>query len=306
MSKRHPPAAAITIQDVVGALPWAPLCSTRDRDWAGVTMDVYGSLPGYSLRMPAYDHHLICYCPGGGARLIQTRDGKAHAGLFSTGMSLMMPAGHDSAWEGDAAASARLRIPTALVATAAEQLGRRAAPFEIRNVFEMRDTVIGHIALTLMGELDRPPHPAQRLIADALSCALAAHLLRSHNAFDPAPAAGTASLSAVELARLTDYIEDNLDRRIGLAELADLVGVSRFHLTRLFKRATGVTVGAYVERCRIHRAQALIADGALSLAQVALVAGFADQSHFTRRFQRQVGCTPGAYARERGHLRRAR
>jgi len=113
-------------------------------------------------------------------------------------------------------------------------------------------------------------------------------------------------LGTKELARLSAYIEDNIEHPIGLAELADLVSVSRFHFARLFKRSTGTTAIAYVERCRIRRAQELIMETDFPLAQVALMAGFSDQSHFTRRFRRHVGCTPALFARDQGRRRAAR
>ncbi len=105
------------------------------------------------------------------------------------------------------------------------------------------------------------------------------------------------SLGRSELARLTEFIEDQYRPNHRLAELAAIVNVSRFHFTRLFKRSTGMTAISYVEQCRIRRAQSLILETDLPLAEVALLTGFADQSHFTRRFHRRIGCTPAAFAR---------
>ncbi len=272
-----------------------------------MTLDVHGHVQNYSVRTPARDHHLICYCTSGSARLVQGRDGVVHESVISAGMSILMPAGLASTWEGGAAASARLRVPTALVASAAEQVGRCASHrFEIRNVFEMRDVMIAHIALILMAELSRPAHPAQLLIAETMSCVLATHMLRSYNAFELPESYANPPLGRVELARITEFIEDHIDGPIGLAELAAIVNVSRFHFARLFKLSTGTTAISFVEQSRIRRAQALIVESDIPLAEVALMTGFADQSHFTRRFQRHVGCTPAVYARERGRRRSAR
>jgi AraC family transcriptional regulator len=170
-------------------------------------------------------------------------------------------------------------------------------------VFETRDPVIAHMAQILIDELDRKPHPAQTLVVDHVSYALAAHLLRSYNAFEPVVPEALPALSRVEMARLTQYIEDNLDGPIGLVELSGIVNVSRFHFTRLFKRSTGMTAISFVELCRIRRAQSLILETAMPLSHIALMTGFADQSHFTRRFHRHVGCTPAAFAREHGRRR---
>ncbi len=297
----------VSIQDILGTLPDAPVATTRERTWRGVTIDIHARQPGYAIRSPAHDHHLLCYCASGGGRLVQARDGVVHDSVISAGMSLLMPAGFDSTWQGDAAASARIRIPTALVDAAAEQIGHRSATrFEIRNIFEVRDATLERIAQVFMAELDRPPHDAQLLIADTMASALAGHLLRSYNAFE-LPECGTLPvLERADLARLTAYVEANLDKSIGLVELASLVNVSRFHFTRLFKRSTGMTAIGFVEQCRIRRAKALIAESHMPLADIAFMTGFADQSHFTRRFHRHVGCTPAAFARETGRRRPGR
>lgn len=294
----------VTIDEIVHVLSHRPTATTREREWSGVTVDMYAPLPNVSERYPALDHHLICYCPTGSARLVQGRDGTVHESLVTAGVSMLMPAGYDSLWEGSASATARLRISTALIESAAEQIGRRSmSRIEIRNVFETKDPIIEHIAQILIGELDRKAHPAQTLIVDQMSFALAAHLLRSYNVFEPVVPQVLPALSRVEVARIIAYVEENLDRPIGLIELAGIVNVSRFHFTRLFKQSTGMTAIGFVEQCRIRRAQSLILETAIPLSAIALMTGFADQSHFTRRFHRHVGCTPAAFAREHGRRR---
>lgn len=293
--------ARTSIGAVLAHLPDAPIATSRNRGWSGVTLDLHAFAPQYLVAAPARDHHLVCYCPSGRGRLIQRRAGTTNESVISTGMSILMPAGYDSVWEGDAAISARLRVPSELVLRAAEEIGVRAQrSVEILNVFQMHDPTIENIGKLLLSELDRPSHPAQSLIVEAASHALAAHLLRSYNAFDAPPAQGAHALGARTLASVISYIEDHLAGPIGLAELASIAQVSRFHFTRLFKRSTGLTPMTYLERSRIHQAQELLRDAELPLSEIALVVGFADQSHFTRRFHRHVGCTPAAFAREYG------
>lgn len=308
MTESHIEAPArrklVSIEEIFTVLSHRPTATTRERGWSGVTVDLYQPLVNCSEHYPALDHHLICYCPSGHARLIQGRDGVVHEGIISTGVSLLMPAGYDSTWEGNAAASARLRVPTALIASAGEQIGRRSTSrVELRNVFETRDPFIESVAQILLSELARDPHPVQALIVDQVSCALAAHLLRGFNAFDPVETHELPALSRTELARLHAFIEDNIDATITLAALAAIVNVSRFHFARLFKQSTGMTAIHFVEQCRIRRAQALIAETDFPFADIALMTGFSDQSHFTRRFHRHVGCTPAAYARDQGRRR---
>jgi AraC family transcriptional regulator len=297
----------ISIEQILRARPQLPKATTRDRGWSGVTVDLHNPYFDCCESYAALDHHLICYCPSGRSRLVQCRGGEVHEGVISASMSYLMPAGYDSKWEGDSGLSARLWIPVSLVTAAAEQVGALSpSKVEIRNVFQVRDPMVERLALTLLSEMNLQPHPAQALIADAISTALAVHILRRYNAFEADKLFREPSLSRQKLAQLTAYVEENLDRTISLAELAAVADVSRFHFTRVFKQSTGTTAISFVERCRIERAQTLIAETDLPLVEIALAAGFADQSHFTRRFHRHVGCTPGVYASERGRRRSSR
>ncbi len=297
----------ISIANALDVLSHRPKATSRTRAWSGLTLDLHRPLLDCSVRYAAFDHHLICYCPSGRGRLVQGRGGTIHESIISSGTTLLMPAGYESTWEGDAPASARLRIPTSLIDAAAAQIGSRAtSTFEIRNVFSTRDSTIERLALILLSELDRPPHPAQALIADQISCALAGHMLRSYNVFSAIEAIDGPALARTDLVRLTAFIEDNIDRPIGLEELSQIVKVSRFHFSRLFKRSTGMTPVRFVEQSRISRAKSLILETDIALAEIALMTGFADQSHFTRRFQRYVGLTPAAFAREQGRRRKVR
>lgn len=300
-------AQPISIEDVPHILPYQSVSTSRGLGWDGITVDVYRPLASCSDSYRALNHHLVCYSPSGHARLVQARCGTVHEGSQSAGTTLLMPAGLDATWEGDMTATARLRVRPEHLLSAAEQIGRHAiSQVELRNVFQERDAMIEKIALMFTAELERPRHPAQRLLADALSSALAAHLLHCYNAFEAVEAVQPPPLGRIELAKLTEYIEDNIDHSIGLAELAAIVNVSRFHFSRLFKRSTGETAIAFVEQCRIRRAQALLAETEAPLAEVALMTGFADQSHFTRRFHLMVGCTPARFARDQGMRRSTR
>ena len=84
--------------------------------------------------------------------------------------------------------------------------------------------------------------------------------------------------------------------------LAEEAGVHPIHLARVFRRKFGESVAAYARRLRVQRACRLLSEPGRGLAEVALEAGFADQSHLTRDFRRVTGTTP---ARLRAHLSRS-
>jgi AraC-like DNA-binding protein len=98
---------------------------------------------------------------------------------------------------------------------------------------------------------------------------------------------------AVGLAR--EYLEDNRTKKVSLEELASLVHLSPYHLTRVFKEEVGLPPHAYQTQARLRRAKDLLLRG-WPVSRVAHETGFFDQSHFARHFKRLVGVPPGEYA----------
>jgi AraC family transcriptional regulator len=94
-----------------------------------------------------------------------------------------------------------------------------------------------------------------------------------------------------------DQIHDDLAARPSLTGLAESVGVHPVTLARAFRRAFGCSVGEYVRSLRIERATRQLADTDLPLAEIALAAGFSDQSHFSNVFRRHNGLSPFRFRR---------
>ena len=99
---------------------------------------------------------------------------------------------------------------------------------------------------------------------------------------------------AVEVARAR--ILHSHRRMTSMTELAGITGMSRFHLSRIFRDATGLPPYQYFEQVRIARAKVMLRQG-YSLSEVAMGLGFSDQSHFHRQFRDVGATTPGRYAR---------
>jgi AraC family transcriptional regulator len=102
-------------------------------------------------------------------------------------------------------------------------------------------------------------------------------------------------LTRLRLKRALDYIQANLGSEIHLEDLARAVGLSPFHFAKLFKLSTGSTPHQYVLQRRLERATELLRSAELSLSEVALECGFADQSHFANVFRRFMGVTPSQF-----------
>lgn len=86
-----------------------------------------------------------------------------------------------------------------------------------------------------------------------------------------------------------------------LQELAEIVGLSRFHLARLFRRETGSSIHGELLAIRLRIAHERVVAGDSDLAALALDVGFCNHSHFTKSFRRYFGVAPSKVRRTLGH-----
>ncbi|WP_417663406.1 helix-turn-helix domain-containing protein [Pseudomonas sp.] len=95
--------------------------------------------------------------------------------------------------------------------------------------------------------------------------------------------------------KVAEYIEQRINYSIHVGELASIAAQSHFHFTRTFKARTGQSPHAYIVGHRLRRAEYMLAESNLSLAQISQECGFSSQSHFSTAFKQHVGITPGQY-----------
>ena len=88
-------------------------------------------------------------------------------------------------------------------------------------------------------------------------------------------------------------IENRFPEPLTLAGLSETAGVHPVHLARRYRAEFGMSIGDHVRALRISYARQMLRDRSIPLADVALQAGFSDQSHFTRVFKKSTGLTPG-------------
>lgn len=98
-----------------------------------------------------------------------------------------------------------------------------------------------------------------------------------------------------ELQRVIAHLEHRYREEISVAELAEVAGLSVPQFNRRFRQQLRLSPMQYVESLRVQEAQRRLATSEEPLADIALAAGFCDQSHFTKRFRKAVGMTPLAY-----------
>jgi AraC family transcriptional regulator len=166
------------------------------------------------------------------------------------------------------------------------RLGDHAGILEERASF--RDGHLAVLAWRLFTELrsgdSAAPLAIEGLLLEILAGAARARDLRLHGAVPR------------WVAEAREYLHD--PGQVGsLGELAAVVGVHPVTLARGFRKAFGCSVGAYLRWLRIAQAARRLAETEGTLAEIALEAGFADQSHFSNVFRRETGVSPSAFRR---------
>lgn len=96
---------------------------------------------------------------------------------------------------------------------------------------------------------------------------------------------------------IVKFLESNWTRDVSLQEVADHVGFNKNYICTLFKRESGMTIGACHTTIRVRKAAEMISFSDMGIEQVAYATGFSNTSHFNRIFKKVAGIPPGQYRR---------
>ena len=170
----------------------------------------------------------------------------------------------------------------------------------IPHLATLSDPLVQQIGFALKTSLEIDGKNSS-LYADAIAQALVVHLLSRYSTHSRQIKTIIGGFTQPQWKQIIDFINTNLDRNIGLTELAEIVRLSPYHFAHLFKKSTNISPHQYLIRCRIERAKQLMVMGNLSLAAIAQMVGFASQGHFTYHFKRLVGVTPKVFLQHMAH-----
>lgn len=87
-------------------------------------------------------------------------------------------------------------------------------------------------------------------------------------------------------------ISENLSETLVVNALSDHVGLSKYHLHRVFVAQTGFEIAEYIQRRKMERAMALLKSGSISVIDTAISVGYESHSSFSRVFKQSFGVTP--------------
>ena len=279
----------------------SPIISSQNLGWESIIVEEFQQPPGM-CEPDSWQEHTIALCLANKPlRIWQAIGDRSYSGIYAKGDLSITPADILNSYQayGDDH-YILIRIPTQLVRNVAtETVNANPDNLELITEFRVRNAKIEQLALMLRAEMYQGNNGVGQLYIESLTNALIVNLLRDYSGNKPKIATYEGGLSDRQFLRVTDYVNDCLTQQIKIKDLAELLGISQFHFSRLFKQTTGISPHQYVVQQRIELAKQLLSQENVSIADVALNCGFNSHSHLGKYFRQITGMTPKAYRQDR-------
>ena len=280
-------------QEAARVLPQAPLVASYHTGWQGLTFTHYRHPPHETVEHCLLQHSLVITDPKSCFQAERRLDSKFKHYAHGNGRVDVIPAllNHWTNWDREVEFSVIAICPTLLQQTAQQQA------IELIPQLAIADPIIQQLALALKLEIQTGCRSG-RLYGESLGTALAARLVQNYAVSQPE--FNASGLPQSQLAQVIDYMQTHLAQDISILDLATLTNMSKSHFSRSFKQSMGIAPYQYLLQQRVKRAKRLLKQPALkqqtlSMSDIALECGFANQTHLTKVFRQMTGVTPKTY-----------
>jgi len=160
----------------------------------------------------------------------------------------------------------------------------------------INDRILGALGGALLPAFEYPDQ-VSRLFVDHVTFAIVAQLAHSLGGLKVQERPERGGLAPWQERRAKEFLDANLDGDVSVMVLARACGLSTNYFSRAFRQSTGIPPHRWLLQRRVDKAKQLLRGSNVSLAEIAVDCGFADQSHLTRVFTRAVGISPGQWRR---------
>lgn len=278
------------------------IASSNGQAWKDVLVQILSRLPlEESVLVPAVAEPLIVWILSGKA-MVEERDiggawtsNEVEVGDFFLTTS---PAPYEMRWKATGPKPFEvmhlyLGLPI-FDRAAREILGEACDVPVLREVSGERDHVLSLMLEHFRIELTSRHQPSA-LFVQGIAQSLAVHLVRHYRDPKTKSVKRRSALPAFKLRKVTELLEKQLGEEFNLARLAEAAGLSEFHFSRQFKKATSFSPSQYLIRLRMAEARRLLRETDRSVIDIGLDVGYSSPSHFGQIFRREVGVSPTDY-----------
>jgi AraC family transcriptional regulator len=247
------------------------------------------------LQLPEMKEVVVAVHLGPSAKLACRRAGRNYSGTAVHGDIDIIPAHTAMRWEmrDQNDRCLLMTLPDNLLQTVAAESDLSAARMQIIDRWQVRDNELETLSWSIKREIDSG-FRSGRVYLDGLTLAVASRLVMRHSSLTRTNEQRQGGLVGQRLKQVLSFIEERLGEDLALEKIAAVAQVSPSHLNSLFRKSIGLPVHRYIIQRRVERAKTLLQQDGLSLAEIALTAGFAHPSHMARHMRRLLGASPRA------------
>lgn len=241
---------------------------------------------------PMQDHVLSATHAGSG-KATSIIDGRLKEAEARPGTITYLPRGFEGEFRVAQNTTSNVYLGHDRLLSCADQLAEGRS-FELIDRIHAPDARLFSIMQVIADEADAPGMHSRLFIEQAVDL-LCIQLLRAHSTLAHPLINRQHGLAPWQVKKVTQYMRDNLGAEITLQELANILGVSRFHFCSAFRRATGATPHGHLTRLRMDMACRLLDGTPLLIGDIASAVGYATLASFSTAFHKHTGVTPRQY-----------
>ncbi|HEY5851082.1 MAG TPA: AraC family transcriptional regulator [Lysobacter sp.] len=234
--------------------------------------------------------HVLSATHAGTGKATSIIDGRTKEAASRGGTITYLPRGYEGEFRCSPNTTSNIYLGHERLLTCVDHLAEGRS-FDLLDCIHAPDDRLFTIMQMIADEADSPGSHSRLLLEQAVDL-LCIQLLRAHSTLVKPLISRPNGLELKQIKRVTEYMRDNLAQDISLHELANLVGVSRFHFCTAFRRATGESPHAYLTRMRMEMASKLLKNTPLLIGDVALAVGYSAIASFSTAFRRYAGRAP--------------
>jgi len=250
----------------------------------------HGAFEAY---VPPMHEHVLSATYAGSGSATSSIEGRITRAEARAGTFTFLPRGFDGNYRCTANTTSNIYLGHDRLQSCADHLAEGRS-FEFIDRIHYPDERAFAIMRMIADEADQPGLHSRLFLEQAVDL-LCIQLLRAHTSLSRPLQNRQHGLAPWQVKRVTQYMRDNLALDLTLQELANVLGMSRFHFCTAFRRATGAAPHAHLTRMRMEMACGLLRGTELLIGDVAVAVGYRSIASFSTAFHRFTGLSPRAY-----------
>lgn len=260
-----------------------------------LTLEFFEAEPGEMPHQVFDQHHILVNLNDNPHRVENWRGDQHRDFIYRKNEIVVSPAGLQSGWKWHAKSKVIVITlePKKFETFAQSELGVVLGEKQLQDIPQFVDEDITQSAILLKEALQN--EFGSEVLFESYARVFLTKLIQKYGMEPTDQIAFSKSFTSKHYKRVLDYVSEEFGREISIESMAEKVGLSASHFSRLFKQTIGRTPHQFVMSYRVEQAKKMLANLERPKIEIALSCGFADQAHFSRVFKQIEGITPKEY-----------